>query len=95
MRHDCERDLNKAYKLSKIENSLGIKSTYFVRTHSEWYNLSQPEEWNLLNKIINLGHEIGLHYEPKFYKEVNIDFLVGLKNDLKILRQFFPIKSGA
>ncbi|MDC3029322.1 hypothetical protein OA189_03200, partial [Prochlorococcus sp. AH-716-P20] len=93
LRHDCERDLYKAYNLAQIEESIGIKSTYFLRTHSEWYNLFQPEEWKLVLKIINLGHEIGLHYEPKFYEEINIDFIEGLKKDLMILNQFYPVNS--
>ena len=93
LRHDCERDLSKAYKMAKIENKLGIQSSFFIRLHSEWYNLSQPEAYKYLEKISNLGHEIGLHYEPKFYREINCEFIEGIKNDIKFLNNFFEIKS--
>ena len=32
-RHDCDYSLNRAYYLGKIENSLNVKSTFFINPH--------------------------------------------------------------
>jgi len=86
MRHDCERDLNKALKMAQIERQLGISSSYYVRVHSEYYNLLLPHDRNIVRSIAELGHEIGLHYEPKFYADDGLTFMEGIQQDLTILR---------
>lgn len=57
LRHDVDRIPQNALKLAQIENSLGIKGTYYFRVVPESYDL------DLMNNIAELGHEIGYHYE--------------------------------
>src|SRR3972149_582670 len=38
LRHDIDYSPKKALTLAKIENKLGIKSTFFVRVHGEYYH---------------------------------------------------------
>ena len=61
-RHDIDSSVHRALKLAKIEKKLGVKSTYFLRLHSEWYNLFEKEVYDKINDIIKLGHYIGLHF---------------------------------
>ena len=63
MRHDLDMSLPAAFNLAKIEGDLGIKATYFVRLHAKNYNLLSQESYSFAHKIIEMGHEIGLHYE--------------------------------
>jgi len=63
MRHDEDFSLPAAYNLAKIEGDLGIRATYFVRLHAKNYNLLSQESYTLVQNIIEMGHEIGLHYE--------------------------------
>jgi len=63
MRHDEDLSLAAAYNLAKIESDLGINSTYFVRLHAKNYNLLSQESYSTVHKLIEMGHEIGFHYE--------------------------------
>ncbi len=85
LRHDCERDLTKALTLARIEHEKGVTATYFVRVHSEYYNpLLQPER-RILREISGFGHEIGLHYEPRFYTDEGLDLLDAIDADRALL----------
>jgi|APSaa5957512535_1039671.scaffolds.fasta_scaffold105735_1 hypothetical protein len=92
-RHDVDFSVHRAYELAKIENELGIKSTYFLQFSSEMYNLYELEIRELVFKIIGLGHEIALHFYPilhniKTKKELK-EYLLFEKNTLERL---FDIK---
>ena len=63
LRHDVEFSPEKAYEIAKIENELGIKSTFFLRVHSNEYNIFSFKNMYIIDKIIKMGHEIGLHSE--------------------------------
>ena len=68
MRHDLDYpEMKKALSCAEIENRLGIKATYFVRVHSDDYNPFGFKTYHGLRQILDMGHEIGLHYE-------NLDF---------------------
>ena len=67
LRHDLEFSLEIALKMAQIEESLGIKSTYFVQLHSEFYNTLEKKSILQLLEIKNLGHQIGLHFDSHFW----------------------------
>jgi len=66
-RHDCDYSLNRAYQLALIEQKLGIISTYFINPHCEFYNPFEKNQKELVNGIVNAGHDIGLHFDAAFY----------------------------
>ena len=37
-RHDIDMSVHRAYSLAKLERGLGVKSTFFILPHSEFYN---------------------------------------------------------
>ncbi len=57
LRHDVDKLPFNSLRLAEIENSLGLKATYYFRV--------VPESWDveIMKKIAALGHEIGYHYE--------------------------------
>lgn len=57
LRHDVDRRPNNALAIAKLENELGIKSTYYFRIVPESFNE------DIIKKIVDMGHEIGYHYE--------------------------------
>jgi len=57
MRHDVDRNPQNSAKIALIENSLGIKGTYFFRI------VPESNDLNIMTEIAKLGHEIGYHYE--------------------------------
>ncbi len=70
LRHDVDRSLEKALALAQWEQELGVKSTYFVRLHSRYYNCYSFPGLKALRAIMARGHEIGLHTE--FYDHAKI-----------------------
>ena len=81
MRHDVDLSLKHALKLAEIESSLGIKSTYFIRTGGV-FDPFDKQNLEILKKISKFEHEIGFHYE---FKEEPLDdfkkyFLKNKKN---------------
>lgn len=66
-RHDIDYSINRALKVAEMESSLGMHSTFFVNPHSEFYNMQEKSQCALLEHIVKLGHEVGLHFEATFY----------------------------
>jgi hypothetical protein len=56
IRHDVDRNIENAVDIAKLENKLGVVSTYYFR-----YPYTFDE--NRIRLIKSLGHEIGYHYE--------------------------------
>lgn len=69
-RHDIDNSLERALKIAKIENENCIKSTFFVLLSTDFYNIFSKQSNEILKEIINLDHEIGLHFDEKTY-EIN------------------------
>ncbi len=67
LRHDLDHSIRSAAFIAEIEADLGIRSTYFVQTECEFYNLLSSESRSLLRRIATQGHEIGLHYDTSRY----------------------------
>ncbi len=73
LRHDIDCSVHRAYRLAQIEAENNIYSTFFLWMHSPHYNLFEEEIVNLVNRIIYLGHEIGLHFDIGFYDQKKFD----------------------
>ena len=63
LRHDVDVSLDHAVKMAQIEHHMGIKSTYFLMLHSRFYNLLDEKSLELVQRFVELGHEIGYHYD--------------------------------
>ena len=66
-RHDIDFSVHRAYRLAQIEADEGVRSTYFILLHGIFYNVLEKEIARLIFAIRDLGHELGLHFEPSFY----------------------------
>lgn len=86
LRHDVDFTLDKALQMAIIENSLGIKSTYFILLSTDFYNVFSKQSFKKLQQIMQLGHEIGLHFDEKRYniKTIN-DMEKHIENELNII----------
>lgn len=84
LRHDIDFDIKKSLDLAKLENELGVKSTYFVLLKTDFYNPISKTSLCMLKKILTLGHEIGLHFDEKSYDE-NVDVVNAIKIEAEIL----------
>lgn len=94
IRHDVDIDLQEAVKMAELEHDIGIKSTYFVLITSEYYNLFSGKNMNSAKRILNLCHEIGLHFDISAYeKNLPIEEVGGaLKHEISILGKALNIR---
>jgi hypothetical protein len=89
-RHDIDISAHCAYKLARIEAEEEIQTTYCLYIHSKFYNVFEYEITNLLKKIYDLGHHIGLHFCTDDYKLENSDLMVHyLIREKRILEELF------
>lgn len=91
IRHDVDLDLKKALEIAQLENDLGVKSTYFVLISSEYYNLLAGENLRSVFRILELGHEIGLHFDISAYdKDISLEEV--MCKELKLLESIIGTK---
>jgi len=88
MRHDIDLSLKSALKIAEIENSLKIKSTYFIRTNGI-FNVFSGKNSAIVRKISELGHEIGIHYDSDItVKKDFVKEMMEIKRDIeKIIKK--------
>jgi hypothetical protein len=67
-RHDVDFSVHRSLELAKIEQDEGVRSTFFIYLHSEFYNVFELEVTHCIREIIKAGHEIGVHFDPAYYE---------------------------
>jgi hypothetical protein len=66
-RHDVDLSVHRACRMAEMEREEGVRSTFFLLLHSEFYNILEREVASRVRRIAALGHHIGLHFDPSFY----------------------------
>lgn len=92
IRHDVDSSPWHALAMAEIEHRLGIRSSYFILMHCPFYNPGAPPHWDYLRKIIDLGFEVGLHYDTEFFEKRGMDPLEGVLGDAAALESILRIK---
>lgn len=88
LRHDVDKLPHKALEMAEMENSLGIKSSYYFRI------VKESNEPDIIRKIVKLGHEVGYHYEDLTIAKGNEEKAIDLfKKNLEYFRTYFPVKT--
>ena len=67
LRHDIDFSLEKALDIAKLENQLGVFSTFFILLSTDFYNINSIKSLEILKNIIRLGGKIGLHFDENKY----------------------------
>lgn len=63
-RHDLDASVQRALALAEIESEEEIVATYFLYPRCLYYNLLAPAVGAAVRRILDLGHDIGLHFDP-------------------------------
>ncbi len=63
VRHDVDYTLNGVLEMAKVEYDLGVTATFLFRVHAHEYNCFAPYVYRLIESLLSMGHEIGLHFE--------------------------------
>lgn len=62
MRHDVEYSVERAYELSKVEQSMDFISTYFFQWTNNNYNVLSRKNTDMIKDMHERGQHIGLHF---------------------------------
>lgn len=87
LRHDVDVSLENAILMAEIEKQHNVCSTFFIRTHSNFYNSISPDSVKKIKKILSFGHQIGIHYDGAITN--NLEELINKQFDY--LKQCFKI----
>lgn len=92
IRHDVDLDLDSALEISKIEAELGMKAVYFIWIGAPFYNIFENRYKNIIEQIINEGHEIGVHYDETSYECNSKEELISyIDKESKMFKTYFDI----
>ena len=95
-RHDCDYSLNRSLRLAQLEHQESVKSTYFLNPHCEFYNLLEKRQAQLIEQILALGHNIGLHFDAAYYNIGSEDQLEELvEREAGWLENWFSVEPAA
>ena len=65
-RHDLDFSVQRALALARIEAEEGARATYFLDLNSGFYNALEQANVDAMRSILELGHDLGLHFDPTF-----------------------------
>ena len=89
LRHDVDRIPRRSLAMSKIENQLGVKATYYFRCSKDG---RFPTDY--VEQIAALGHEVGYHFETLSQFQGNSTKAVeAFERNLAHFRSIAPCKS--
>jgi peptidoglycan/xylan/chitin deacetylase (PgdA/CDA1 family) len=93
-RHDCDMSLNRARSVAELDAQFGVKSTFFILPHSEFYNVLELGQTTLVREIVSFGHDIGLHLDVNYHlgTQNNFDIEKAIENDTRLLEDIAEIK---
>lgn len=88
MRHDVEFSLTGALALAEIDHSLGVQSTFFLLCTSD-YNIFEESGAKIVSRILELGHDIGLHYDMALFEEIGVDPAQAARKMIALMEAFW------
>lgn len=89
-RHDIDFSPHRGRQMAQIEAEEGVRATYFVLLHSEFYNALEREVVRIVREIAGLGHAIGLHFDAQFYdRQEELEPL--LRTERQVLERTFDV----
>lgn len=71
LRHDIDMDISSAVRIACLEQEERVTSTFFVLLTSDFYNVFSKENSKRLQRILECGHAVGLHFDPARYPETD------------------------
>ena len=88
LRHDVDLKAENSLAVARIEHKLGLKASYYFRV------VKQSNKPEIIKAIVELGHEIGYHYEDMSICEGNAEkALTHFGEWLEYFRHYFPVKT--
>ena len=88
LRHDVDLKPKNSLAVAKLQNSLGIKGTFYFRIVPESFDTG------IIKSIMDLGHEIGYHYEDVTLAKGDLRKAAShFERTLEKFRKYYPVKT--
>ena len=71
VRHDVDFSPEAALRMALLEADLGVKATYFLLLESPRYGLLTAPHHELPRRLVELGHDVGLHYAADIFDSLD------------------------
>ena len=85
MRHDVDRQVERARRLAEVENEMGVKASYYFR---------EKFIGDDVVCIASLGHEVGYHYEELVTEKGDVDKAYArFVRNIKKMRQVADVRT--
>ena len=88
MRHDVEISIPAAVRLAEIDAAAGVRSTFFLLQTGD-YNPFEEEEARGVRQILDLGHDIGVHYDGALFERLQVDAETVVIAQISMFEAFF------
>lgn len=88
MRHDVEYSVERAYKLSKVEESMDFVSNYFFQWTNNTYNILSRRNMDMIRDMHERGQHIGLHFALNGMTDMS-QIKLRIEKELDILSDMF------
>ncbi len=88
MRHDVEYSVERAYELSKVEESMDFTSNYFFQWTNNSYNILSRRNMDMIKDMHERGQHIGLHYALNGLTDMK-QVRAQIQKELDILSEMF------
>lgn len=76
LRHDVDTSLDKAVEMAKVEALEGVRANYFVLLTTDFYNAASLKGQNAIHQLLDMGHEVGLHFDEALYTDAPLETLI-------------------
>jgi hypothetical protein len=73
VRHDVDFSLEKALDMARLDHAAGVTSTFFFLVTTPYYNALSEHGVRIIQEIMGLGHECGLHYDCTGFERLSSD----------------------
>ncbi len=94
MRHDVEFSLKSALTLAEADHQAGVRSSFFLQYGSD-YNIFEPESAEIIDRILALGHDIGLHYDVTLLERSGADPVEMARRMIDLMESYWSTKIHA
>ena len=73
--------------MAQLEHEHDVRSTYYILPHNDFYAPFAPEGRRALLRMIELGHEVGLHCDAALYPEEPAAYRRAVQRDIEALEE--------
>lgn len=97
LRHDVDFSLIRAVAMAESEHAMGVSSTFYVMLANEYYNAAAGPCRRLVRRLVELGHEVGLHWDSETYPGTREAARRQFKSELDVLELIVgqPIRTAS